>query len=232
MNLYLARFSGIQLFLQFFDENRLIQCPGKSKLILSFEIAFPHIRRIQDSSKVYHPSSFALWIFPHFQKIGAPYHLIYRPYTKLRHIFPEFPGNKPHEMNHIFWFSFETFPKFWILCCHSHRTGVLIADPHHHTAKGYQRSRRKSKFLCSQKSCDGYVPAAHQLSVRLYPNFVSQSVFQKCLMRLGKAQLPRESGIVNGTSRCGSGASVVPGDQDHLSSCLCHTSRNRTYPGL
>ena len=51
-------------------------------------------------------------------------------------------------------------------------------------------------------------------------------------MCLCKSKLPRKSCIVDGTSRCRSGTSVVSGDQNGLCSGFCNTGSDRTNTSL
>ena len=149
--------------------------------------------------------------------------LIYRTNSEFRHIFSELLGNKPHEVLYILRFSLETFAKFRILCSNSHRTGIQITYAHHHTAKRYKRSCRKSEFFRSQKCRDRHISSAHQFSVCFDLHTFTQSVLDQCLMSLSQTKFPRKSRIVDGTFRSSTGTAVVTGNQNYLCSCFCHT---------
>ena len=130
-------------------------------------------------------------------------------YAKTCHVFSQFLSNKLHEVFNVFRFSAEAFAKLRILCCHTYRTGIQVADTHHDTAHGYKRCCRKAKFLRTKKCCDRNVTAAHQLTICLNTDTVTQSVHDQGLMCLCKTKLPRKSRIVDGTSRSCTGTTVI-----------------------
>ena len=59
---------------------------------------------------------------------------------------------KRHEVYDIFRFSAKALAQLRILGCDTHRTGIQVADTHHDTAHGYQRSSCKAELLCSQNA--------------------------------------------------------------------------------
>ena len=161
-----------------------------------------------------------------------PHQFIHGAHTQLCHIFPQFLRDKFHKVFHIFWFAPESLPQFRILGSHTYRTGIQIADPHHHTAHCHKRRRCKTELLRAQNRRNGDVPAAHQLPVRLDPHLVSQSVLDQRLMCLRKSQLPGQSRVVDRSSGRRPRSSVITGYQDHLRSRFCHTRRHGTNTRL
>ena len=157
-----------------------------------------------------------------FKKLRMSNHFINSTNAKTCHVFSHFLSNKSHKVLYVFRFTTETFTKLWILCCHTDRTCIQITYTHHHTAHSYKRSGGKSKFLCSEKSCDHYITSTHKLSICLDSYTVSQSVHDQCLMSFCQSKLPWKSCIVDGTSRSCSCSSVITGDQN----CLCTSFRN------
>src|SRR5699024_7143060 len=137
--------------------------------------------------------------------------------------FPQFFRDKTHEVHYIFRFSCEAFPKFRVLCRHTYRTGIQIADTHHDTSHGHKRSCSESKPFRSEQSRDGNVSSAHELSVRLNADTLTQAVLDQGLVCLCKSQLPRKPRILDRTSRRRSRSSVITGDQDHTCARLRHT---------
>ena len=133
------------------------------------------------------------------KQIGSSYQLLYRAYAQTGHVFPKFLCDKPHEVLNIFRLSGEALTKLRVLGCHTYRTGVHIADSHHHTAQGYQGSGGKTKLLCSKDGSDGNIASAHQLTVSLDNDPVSQTVAQQRLMSFCQSKLPGKSCIVDGT---------------------------------
>ena len=152
--------------------------------------------------------------------------------TKLCHIFTHFFCNKAHEVFDIFRFAAETLTKLRILGCDTNRTSIQIADTHHHTAHRYKRCCCKAIFLSTQKCCDHNVTTAHQLTVRLDDDLISQSVHDQCLVCLGKTKLPRKTCIVDGVTRCSSCTAVITGNKDYLCTGFCHTCCNCSDTGF
>ena len=168
-------------------------------------------------------------ILPHLQQIRAAYQLIHSPHAQSGHVFPQFPGNKSHEILHILRLASEMFPKLRILGSYAHRTGVQVADPHHDASQRHQGRCGKAEFLRPQDGGDGHVPAAHQLAVRLNAHLVPEPVLNQCLMGLRQAQFPGQARIVDGTpGRCAC-PSVVAGYQNHLGTGFGHTGRHSPH---
>ena len=167
-------------------------------------------------------------MFFFLQQFAVSNHLVYGAESKFCHVFTQFLCDEPHEVFHVFRFAAETFSQLRILCCHADRTGIQVADTHHHTSHCNQRCGCETEFFCSKQCGDRYVTSAHQFSVCLNADFVSKSVHDQRLMGFCKSELPRKSGIVDGTSWCSSGTSVITGDQHDLCSCFCNTGCNRS----
>ena len=150
------------------------------------------------------------------QEICPADHLFHGADAKGSHQFPHILRDEAHEIHHMLRLSAEAGPEPLVLGGDAHGAGVQCADPHHHAAHADQHCCGEAVFLRSQHGCDHYVPAAHQLSVRLQRNSSPEPVFHQRPVRLRKSQLPGESRAVNGGSRGGAGAAVIAGDQDHL----------------
>ena len=93
----------------------------------------PLIRIAQNQMQIY----FALavrQVFLYLQKLCPAHQLIHPAHPQLRHVFPQFLGNKSHKVLHILRLSLKALPQFRILCGNAHRAGIQVADPHHHTA--------------------------------------------------------------------------------------------------
>ena len=148
-------------------------------------------------------------IILYFEKLRVSHQLVYRAHAQPCHILPELLGDKAHEVHHILRFTLEVFAQLRVLGGHAYGTGVQIAHPHHHAAHSYQRRRGKAEFLRPQNCRNGHIPSAHQLSVRLNPHLVSESVHNQRLMGLRKPQFPGKSGVVNGASGRRARSSVI-----------------------
>ena len=166
------------------------------------------------------------------KKVCTAYHLINGGNTKACHVLSQLLCDKAHEVLHILRFSAESLTKLRILGSHTNRTGIQVADSHHHAAHSYKRCCCKTEFLCTEKCCNGNVPTAHQLTVCLDTYTVTKSVHDQCLMCFCKSKLPWKSCIMDGASwRC-SCTSVISGDQNSLCSGLCNTGGYSTNTSL
>ena len=149
-------------------------------------------------------------------------------HAKFCHIFPKFLCNEFHEIHDIFRLTAEILTKFRILCRNTNRTGIQITYTHHDATHRYQRCCRKSEFFRTQNRGNRHITTGHQFSVCFNTNFITKTVHNQCLVCLCKTKFPRKTGIMNGTSRCCTGTSVITGNENHLCACLCHAGCNRT----
>ena len=166
------------------------------------------------------------------QEIASAYQLIHGMYTEFCHIFPHFLSNKFHKVDDVLRFTAEILSQLRILGCYTYRAGIQIADTHHDTAHGDQRSCGKTKFLSTQHGSHHHITTAHQFTVCLDTYFVSQIVADQSLMGLCQTDFPGKSCIMDRTSRRGTGTSVITGDQDNLSTGLGYTGSYRTHTGF
>ena len=166
------------------------------------------------------------------KKVCTTYHLIDGGNTKACHVLSQLLCNKAHEVLHILRFSAESLTQLRVLCSHTYRAGIQIADSHHHAAHRYKWRCCKTEFLCTEKCCNGNVTAAHQLTVCLDTYTVTKSVHDQRLVCFCKSKLPWKSCIMDRASwRC-SCTSVISGDQNSLCTGLCYTGCNRTNTRL
>ena len=138
-------------------------------------------------------------------------------------MFAKLLSDKTHEIHNIFRFSGKTFSQFRILCSDTNRTCIQVADTHHDASHRYQWSCSKTEFLCTKHCRYSNITTTHEFSVCLNADFISQAVHDQCLMRLSETKLPRKSCIVDGTSRCSTGSSVITRNQDNLCTGFCNT---------
>ncbi len=123
-------------------------------------------------------------VFPHTQKVRAPYQLIHGTDAQAGHNLTQILRNKFHKVYDIFRFAVKTFPQLRILRRDARRAGVQVADAHHHAAHRHKRRCRKTKFLRAEQRRDRNVPAGHQLTVRLDAHLMTQAVLNQSLVRL------------------------------------------------
>ena len=185
-----------------------------------------YIFRINDCRKVYHGSSLCNLLFFHAQTVCSSHHLVNCPKSEFGHDLPHFFCDIGHEVHHIFRLTFKAFSEALILCRNTNRTGILIADTHHHAAHRNKRCCRKTIFLCTKHCCNNNISAAHQLTVCLQNDPVAQTIFNQCLMCFCYSKFPRKSCIVDGTDRCRSCTAIITGYQYDLRTGLCNSGCN------
>ena len=167
-----------------------------------------------------------------YQQIRTSHQFIYSVDSQLRHVFPHFLCHKPHEVDDIFRLAAETFPQFRILCGNAYRTGIQIADTHHHAAHCYQRSRCEAVFFCTQHCGNDHVTSAHHFSVCLNDNLRTQIVLDQRLVCFCQTQFPRQTCIVNGAARSRTGTAVITGNQDDSCTSLGNAGCNGADTGF
>ena len=202
--------------------------------VLLVEVRFFRVcvGRIQDQVHIDLRRAVCDQIGPLLQAVGPADHLIHGAESEPCHNLTKLPCDKNHEVHDIFRLAREALSELLVLCGHAGRTGVLGADSHHHAAHADQRCCRKAVFLCAEQGGDRDIAAAHQLSVSLDDDTVSQTVLKQGLMRLGDAELPRQASVMDRGDRRSAGSSVVSGNQDDLSTRLGYTGSNRSDAAL
>ena len=196
-----------------FQKDFFIQCLFQGKIIYLFRVEngarFSGIGIAQNSADVY----FFLGrgqVFFLGKKIRSSHQFVNAAYAQLRHIFPQFFRDETHEV------SAEPLAQLRVLGCHAHGAGVQVADTHHDTAHGDERSRGKAEFFRTQNCGNRHIPAAHQLTVGFNAHPLAQAILDKCLMGFREPQLPGKSRIMDGALGSGSCSSVIAGNQDDL----------------
>ena len=192
-----------------------------------------HLRLVQQRRQV------KLFVFPvallhrlRQQHLRAADHLVNRAEAQHSHIFAHLLRDKVHKVHHIFRLAMELFAQLRILRSNAHRTGVEIANAHHNAAQGYQRCRRKAKLLSAKQRRNNNIASCHQLAVSFQRHAVTQIIQKQRLMRFHQAQLPRQTGVVDGGTRRSTCAAVIAADKHHVSTRLNNACSNRAYAHL
>ena len=193
---------------------------------------FVHIRIIQNAAEINSGSTGTVDVIPFLQQIGTANQFIHCADAQFCHIFSHFLSNKVHEIHYVFRFACKTFSQFRILGGNTHRAGIQIADTHHHTAHGNQRSSCETEFFCTQKGCNHHITACHQLAIGFNNDFITKIIHDQCLMGFCKTQLPGKSCIKYGTSGSCTGTAVKTGNQDNLCTCFGNTCCYRSDTGF
>ena len=168
-------------------------------------------------------------LFTYPQQIPTADQLVHAAHANLGHDFAKLFSNVEHEVHHVFRLALEPLPQFRILGGNAYRAAVQVAHTHHHAAHAHQRRRGKAEFLCTQHTGNGHIPAAHQLAVHFQCNPGAEAVQGQGLMGFRNAQLPGQTGIMDGAAGGSTCAAVTAGDQNDLRPCLGHACRHRTH---
>ena len=147
------------------------------------------------------------------EAVGAADHLVHRPEAELRHQLAHFLRDEAEEVLDELGRAGELLAQLRVLRRHAHRAGVQVADAHHHAAHHDQRRRGEAELLRPEQRADDDVPARLHLAVHLHDDAVAQLVEDEHLLRLGEAELPRQTGVLEAGQRRGAGAAVVAGDR-------------------
>ena len=107
-----------------------------------------------------------------------------------------------------------------------------MADPHHDAAEGDERRRREAELLGAEEGRDDDVAPRLELAVGLEDDAAPEVVQDEDLVRLGEAQLPRDSGVLDAREGRGARSAVVAADEDDVRVRLGHAGRDRPDPGL
>ena len=104
--------------------------------------------------------------------------------------------------------------------------GVEVADAHHDAARHDERRGREAELLGTEQRGDHDVAAGLELAVDLHDDAVAQAVQQQRLLRLGEAELPRCTRVLDRREPRRAGAAVVTGDEDDVRVRLRHAGRD------
>ena len=102
-----------------------------------------------------------------YDKISPSDDVIQTLHANFSQILAHFLRKESEEIHQIFASSVKTFAQFFVLCCHAHGTGVLMAFAHHDATQHNQRTGGKTEFLGSQHCHQYDVTACFQLPVHL-----------------------------------------------------------------
>ena len=101
------------------------------------------------------------------ERIGTSDRFIEGPESEHRKMFADILGDELEEVHDVLCLAGEPGSQLGILCRHTHRAGVEMADPHHDAAGHDQRGGGESELLGTEQSRDHDVPAGAQRPVTL-----------------------------------------------------------------
>ena len=117
------------------------------------------------------------------------YNILQSAHSDSAEIFTHLLGKEGEVVHHIFRLTLKVFAQFWVLCCHTHRTGVGVTLSHHHASQYYQWQCAEREFIGTQHCHDYHVLRRLQLSVGLQTHIVTQTVHHQRLLGLCQSYL-------------------------------------------
>jgi hypothetical protein len=139
-----------------------------------------------------------------------------------------FLGDKEEVIDDVLGLTGEAAAQHRILRRHTHRTGVEMALAHHDAAFDDQRCGREAELVGAEQCADQDVAAGLHLAIDLHPHAPAQAVEHQRLLRLGKAEFPRRTGVLDRRLRAGTGAAIVAGDHQVVGLGLGDAGGDRT----
>ena len=161
------------------------------------------------------------------EQVGRADQIIEAADAELRHQGTGLFGHKEEVVDDVLGLAGELFAQHRILRGHAHRAGVEVAFAHHDAAFDHQRRGGEAEFIGTQNGADHHVATGLHLAVGLQAHAPAQSVEHQRLLRLGQAQLPGRSGVLDRRPRRCAGAAVVAGDGDVIGFGFGHTRGHR-----
>ena len=166
------------------------------------------------------------------EQVGAAHQLVDGADAQLGHVFAQFLCHEGEVVDDVFGLALEALAQFRVLGADAHGAGVEVADAHHDAAFAHQQGRAEAELFCAEHAADGDIAAAQQLGIALDAHAAAQTVQDQGLVGLGDAQLPRQTGILNGgAGRC-TRAAVVAGHEDDLCAALGDTGGDGSDTGF
>ena len=107
--------------------------------------------------------------------------------TNLTEIFANLLSQESKEVYYVFSASLKVLAQLWILCSHTHRTGIGITLTHHYATQNNQWQCTKRELVGTKHRHDDHILGSLQLSVGLQANLVTQTIHYQCLLCLSKS---------------------------------------------
>ena len=121
----------------------------------------------------------------------------------------------------------EFLPQYRILGRHADRAGIEMTLAHHDAAERNQRRGGKTEFIRTQQRANGDIAPGAQSAIHLHGNPTTQPVQHQSLLRFGKADLPRRSGMRQRGQGRGAGAALISCNCDVIGAGLGNACRDR-----
>src|SRR5262249_12946531 len=158
-----------------------------------------------------------------------PDHFIKSPESQMGHQLAHFLSYECHEGHYIVRITGKSRTKRGVLSSYAYRAGVQMANAHHHAAHCDKGRRRKPELFGSEQRSDHHVAAGFELAVNLDGDAAAKIVQHQDLVRFSEPEFPWDSCVCDAGQWRGSGATVVPADQDNIRVSFGDSSRNGSH---
>ena len=133
--------------------------------------------------------------------VDAADHLLEATESEPGHPAAHVLGKEQHERDDMLGPPGEPGPQHAVLRRDADRAGVEVADAHHHAARGDQRRGRERELVRTEQGADHHVAPGLHLTVGLQRDAAAQPLTDEHLLGLGKPELPRHAGVLDGGER-------------------------------
>jgi hypothetical protein len=156
------------------------------------------------------------------KQVGTPHHLVNGAHPKIRHDLAQLLRHKVHVAHHVLGLAHELLAQLRVLRGDAHRAGVAVTLPQHNAPQTDEGRGAKAKFFASQQRRHGHVPPGFEAAVHPEADAGAEVVFEKHLLRLRHAQLPREARRLDGGLRRRARPAGLSADEEGVGLRLGH----------
>mmetsp|Transcript_43739 Transcript_43739/g.106165 ORF Transcript_43739/g.106165 Transcript_43739/m.106165 type:complete len:619 (-) Transcript_43739:2977-4833(-) len=155
-------------------------------------------------------------VLVHAEHVGAANHLLHRAEAQHRHVLAHLLREQPQEVDHVLRLAGKLLAQLGVLRSDAHGAGVEVALAHHDAPQRDEGHRGEAELLRAKHRGDGHVTPRLELPVGLQDDPRAKLVEDERLVRLGEAELPWPSSVLDRGERRRAGAPVVPRDLDDV----------------
>mmetsp|Transcript_9325 Transcript_9325/g.18389 ORF Transcript_9325/g.18389 Transcript_9325/m.18389 type:complete len:622 (-) Transcript_9325:3164-5029(-) len=166
------------------------------------------------------------------EHVSASNHLLVCAESKESHVRANVLSKELEEVHHVLRLANKLGAELRVLGCDTDGTCVEVALTHHDASKSNKRGGTEATLLGTEKSGDDNITTSLHLTVSLETHARTEVVHNESLLSLGDTKLPRETGTVDSSPCCGTGATITTTDDDVVSLGLGSTSSNNTDTNL
>ncbi len=130
------------------------------------------------------------------EHLHLPDHLVEGVIAELGHHLAHLFGDEEEVVDDVLGLADEALAQHRVLRRDADRTGVEVAHAHHDATGRDQRRGGEAEFVRAEHRADHDIAARAQAAVDLHGDAAAQPVGHQRLVRLGKADFPRATGVL------------------------------------